>query len=272
MNVTSVGGLCQQALAAFARGDAEELRQPDRYKDVAFRIVVKPPKFFTTLTEKHLSTRHHCFAIGEAAFLVQLIGLSARDCLVAVGWTDKEIDTEFASGMEVRLLAWECLGAHPATWKNIFESILPDTAAAAGTTTLAVGSEWADDPSKRSWVAKKVVECFDDPDFRADVEKCTTYPSEEKLGAEDFLKDATPVRARQLLDNLLYLKPLFRGDGFTWDRDGNRGVPETLVETPFMGSTSYATHVLHRPIDTPAACVVALENSDAGSSPMTQNP
>lgn len=135
-----------------------------------------------------------------------------------VGWTPSDIATCRSRGNSVKLLVWRApAGERPvntlATWDRVFQAVLP-MAAATGHTDLAIKGCWSSNAATNAQFVKRVT------GMRAAIEAFAMSPGDmdRSVGVEQFMSEPSPLNARRVLSNLLYLDPLFAGDGML--RDG----------------------------------------------------
>jgi hypothetical protein len=227
------------------QGDLGALQQLDCHALVTRLVVKSPSELAEQLESKEttrLNSKQMVFATPATSWLDwgTSIGPSpderAASALDFVGWERDGIDWARKEGLHARLYVWEggagaSSGSSLATWDLVFDEILP-RCARGGATFLAKGQDkpkgWGDEDTgnnekfvalaQRLRGAIEVVEWKKDP--------CVGVP--EVLAAAE---EEQPCKIRQALRNILYLEPLFKGDGFTRNQAGEKKAAEMIVET-----------------------------------------
>lgn len=164
--------------------------------------------------------------------LAKFFGKSGYNMCITVGHHPDHIKDKVSKGFTYKLVVFPTGEATLATWDNVLamaQQVYPDTAAAIAKHGPSLKK------MKFSEVELQGGYQFKDADETAD----PRFMSHAAFQASD--KGLVALRA--LLYHTLHLRELYRGDGFTYDEHGKRGVPEYLLLNKRI--SDIAGHVLH---------------------------
>eukprot|EP00936_MAST-01D_sp_MAST-1D-sp1_P001164 g1164.t1 len=165
--------------------------------------------------------------------------VSAADALDFVGWSEGDIEWARSANLSAKIYVWRAAanGADlaPATWDELFDTVLPACAADALAFAPPNGkfpAAWwhmGDAAENERFVAlarqhRRSIMALKPGDFARD----KTVGVREALAAAPAEQ---PRKVRQALQNILYLEELYAGDGYTYNKAGAKKAPEMLVKT-----------------------------------------
>jgi len=150
--------------------------------------------------------------------LSKMFGKTGYEMLITVGHHPDHIAKQLAAGKSYKFVVFPESEAQPATWDGLFKAtqdVYPDLAGdLLNHSTKLRTSKYAE------WELAANIK-FADVDDPAHPEY-VSYQS-YKTGSRDALA------LRRLMYHTLHIRELFRGDGFTYDEQGRRGVREYLM-------------------------------------------
>ena len=180
---------------------------------------------FETLTDDP-ENRRVVFPTDETG-LEGLLGKSGYEMLIAIGYPADYTEQLVKKGKKFKLVVFPAgKDAVPASWMNVIK---------------VVGKAYPE-ISNRLWAHGQVLQTYGVDNFKA-FEKASGMTSVEineiksngrsdpKFMSFDRYKEAanTAVSARLFLYYTVGLNSLFSGDGYTRDKDGNKGIKEYLM-------------------------------------------
>ena len=179
-------------------------------------------------------------------------GADGRSALDFVGWGNEGIELAIKAGKACRIFVWRDSTGRDATatWAHVFDTVLPAAAASATDqdscwdlqAAIGVPDFTIDSNGKPLWspvapVNQKFVKALCREPLRSEITQVAQpWDSDPEKGVERWLDAPGAVAARQVLQNILYVDPLFRGDGFTYNNAGERKAREMLIETQAYAS------------------------------------
>ena len=224
----------------FEQGDLGALEQLD-CSTLTTRLVVRTPADFAEKKATRLNSKQVCFVTPATSWVEWAAGMGTGDDEMAasgldfVGWEKEDIELAASKGRHARIYVWDGgagVGSCAATWDLVFDEVLPRCARGAATFVLAPGQArpaawWDDEPGENQRFVSLAQR------LRRDIE-AVAWQKDESVGVPEVLaaeEEDQPLKARQALRNILYLEPLFTGDGFTRNFAREVKAPELLVDT-----------------------------------------
>lgn len=156
--------------------------------------------------------------LTDAAGLAKMLGKSGYEMLITVGHHPDHIKKQLADGKSYRIVVFPASSAYDATWSGlatVVKEVYPDLAQdLTNHMTLLKSSQY--DVFETSAGYK-----FHDVDD----------PTNSKFMSYDayLASSRSPWELRAFMYHVLHIKELFRGDGYTYDEKGKRGVREFLM-------------------------------------------
>lgn len=202
--------------------------------------VALPEKYEAQSKNMPLNSRQFVFVTPAASWLSQDRNKPAA-ALDHVGWDTEDIVEASDLKQEARLWVWEAnadVSEARATWDRVFtvlkESAQTGTAWATDDDGRAL---WSEDDGKNqrfvAWVCER----------RSDIEALQGWEQNSGMSVDAFWESPSVLHARQAINHLLWVGPLFKGDGFTYNKNGEKKAPEFLVTTQTFAELPGLVHV-----------------------------
>lgn len=156
--------------------------------------------------------------LTDSAGLAMMLGKSGYEMLIKVGHHPDHIKKQLADGKSYKIVVFPSSSASDATWEGlqkVTSEVYPDLADDFKKHFVAFRSNSYD---KFETAAGYKFHDVDDPTNP----KFMSYDAYKASG-----KSAWELRA--FLYHVLHIKELFKGDGYTYDENGKRGVREFLM-------------------------------------------
>lgn len=189
--------------------------------------VALPEKYEAQSKSTPLNSRQFVFVTPAASWLSQDRNKPAA-ALDHVGWDAEDIVEASDLKQEARLWVWEAnadVSEASATWDRVF-AVLKECAQTGS--SFAKDCEepvWSGDDAKNqqfvTWVCER----------RSDIEALQGWKWNSGINIDAFWENPSVLHARQAICNLLWVGPMFKGDGFTYNKNGEKKAPEYLVKT-----------------------------------------
>lgn len=215
--------------------------KPEACSRLMSRLHVGPAEQYETLNENTtLNSRQFVFVTPAASWLSQDRNKAAA-ALDHVGWDPEDIVEASEKKKEARLWVWEAgadVTAASATWDRVFACL--KEAAQSGTKLTQDHKQrpvWSSDDAKNqqfvAWVCER----------RSEIEALQGWKQNSQMGVEAFWENPSVLHARQAINQLLWVGPLFKGDGYTYNKNGEKKAPEFLVRTQTFAQLSGLCYV-----------------------------
>jgi hypothetical protein len=156
--------------------------------------------------------------LTDAAGLAKMLGKSGYEMLITVGHHPDHIKKQLSDGKSYKIVVFPASSAYDATWDGllkvtgeVYPDLVPDLRNHAG---VFKSSKYDLFESAAGYKFHDV----DDP----------TNPRFMSYDAY-VASSRLPWELRAFMYHVLHIKELFRGDGYTYDENGKRGVREFLM-------------------------------------------
>lgn len=230
----------QEFIKLYVSSKKEDLQALDCSR-LMTRLQVQTPEYYEAQA-KHtpLNTRQFVFVTPALSWVSQdhTKPVAALD---HVGWNAEDILWAHNNKLSARLWVWEVDGEETeayATWDRVFETLAEGAQTGTSLTQDKKGvALW----SKESEKNQKFVEWA--RNRRSDIEALEGWDQEDNMGIDKFWDNPSVLAARQVICHLLYVAPLFKGDGFTYNSQGERKAPEFLIKTQTFGELRSLAHL-----------------------------
>lgn len=230
----------QEFVKLYASDGKEKLRTKDCSR-LMTRLQVNTPEYYRNQTDSTpLNSRQYVFVTPAASWLSQdhTKPVAALD---HVGWNHEDILWAHDNSLSARLWVWEVDREESeavATWDYVITTL--GEAAQTGTSLTEDKKGiplWSKEPEKNlnfvAWVR----------DRQSDIEALQGWEQDDNMGVDKFWDNPSVLAARQAVCHLLYIAPLFKGDGFTYNGQGERKAPEFLIKTQSFGELTSLAHL-----------------------------
>jgi hypothetical protein len=220
-------------LQEYARALSTGLRESTQTQGLCGRIIRgKEPEDFRTLTDNH---RRQLVLLMGPDGLESLIGKTGFEMLIEIGYTEEHIRRKVIDeGNSFKLVVFPEGGpAKLATWDNVL-----DMATEAYPDVACKLNNRREEMKQVPFSAIELAAGYRFADSDRIGEADSRYMSFERLKN----CSGTLVEVRAFLYHTLHLGELFSGDGYTYTKDGRRGLMEYLV--PNRPIASLGEHLL----------------------------